>query len=204
MNRLRALRKMNGIKQKDIAAMLNVTAGAVSQWETGRVNIDWRYATILAEKFNVLPEYLLGETDIVNDSRITQIAVRIPVLDTIHAGIPVAELKSIQDWEIIPQSMAKTGDFVAIRVKDDSMLPEIKKGDIAIVRRQETIESGQIAVIIVNGDNVTIKKVWLAPDGILLIGLNTAVYEPHFYNKDEMKELPVRVYGRLIEVRRVL
>lgn len=202
MNRLKELRQKNRIKQKDIAVMLDVTAGAVSQWESGRVNIDWRYATILAEKFNVTPEYLLGETDTLDDMKSAQSAIRIPVLGTIRAGIPVAAIEDVDDWEEITAALAKTGEFIALRVKGDSMLPDIKDGDIAIIRRQETIESGQIAVVIVNGDEATIKKVRISPDGIMLIGLNTAVYEPHFYSKEEVAELPVRIYGRLVEVRR--
>ena len=202
MNRLKELRQKNRIKQKDIAVMLDVTAGAVSQWESGRVNIDWRYATILAEKFNVTPEYLLGETDTLDDMKSAQSAIRIPVLGTIRAGIPVAAIEDVEDWEEITAALAKTGEFIALRVKGDSMLPDIKDGDIAIIRRQETIESGQIAVVIVNGDEATIKKVRISPDGIMLIGLNTAVYEPRFYSKEEVAELPVRIYGRLVEVRR--
>ena len=60
----------------------------------------------------------------------------------------------------------------------------------------------KIEAVIINGDEATIKKVRLSPDGIMLIGFNTAVYEPHFYNKEEIAELPVRIYGRLVEVRR--
>lgn len=202
MNRLKELRQKNMVKQKDIAAMLDVTAGAVSQWESGSVNIDWRYATILAEKFNVTPEYLLGETDSIGEMKTNKCAVRIPVLGTIRAGIPVAAIEDIEDWEEITSDMAKNGEFVALRVKGDSMLPDIKDGDIAIIRRQETIESGQIAVVIVNGEEATIKKVRLSPDGIMLIGFNTAVYEPKFYSKEEIADLPVRIYGKLVEVRR--
>ena len=193
MNRLKELRQKNGVKQKDIASMLGVTAGAVSQWESGRVNIDWRCATTLAEKFHVTPEYLLGETDIIDSASIqAPAAVR----------IPLAAIEDIEDWEEIPADMAKKGEFVALRVKGDSMLPDIKDGDVAIIRRQESIENGQIAAVIVNGEEATIKKVRLLPDGIRLIGLNTEVYEPHFYSKQEISDLPVRIYGKLVEVRR--
>ena len=98
--------------------------------------------------------------------------------------------------------MAKKGEFVALRVKGDSMLPDIKDGDVAIIRRQESIENGQIAAVIVNGEEATIKKIRLLPDGIMLIGLNTEVYEPHFYSKQEISDLPVRIYGKLVEVLR--
>lgn len=205
MNRLKELRKANHLTQRDIAEILEVTPSAVSLWESGRNNMDWKAASILARKFDITPEYLLGETNVLD--KLSSVSnrkegVRIPVLGTIRAGIPVAAIEDIEDWEEITSDMAKTGEFVALRVKGDSMLPDIKDGDIAIIRRQETIESGQIAVVIVNGDEATIKKVRLSPDGIMLIGFNTAVYEPKFYSKEEIADLPVRIYGKLVEVRR--
>lgn len=205
MNRLKELRKANHLTQRDIAEILEVTPSAVSLWESGRNNMDWKAASILARKFDITPEYLLGETNVLDklsSASNRKEGVRIPVLGTIRAGIPVAAIEDIEDWEEITADMAKTGEFVALRVKGDSMLPEIKDGDIAIIRRQETIESGQIAVVIVNGDESTIKKVRLSPDGIMLIGFNTAVYEPKFYSNEEIIGLPVRIYGKLVEVRR--
>lgn len=166
--------------------------------------MDWKAASILAKRFDTTPEYLLGETNVIDHANTPQIesGFRIPVLGTIRAGIPVAAIEDIDDWEEIPVSMAKTGEFVALKVKGDSMEPQIKDGDIAIIRRQETVENGEIAVVLVNGEEATIKKVKFSPDGMMLIGFNTAVYEPHFYNKEEIAELPVRIYGRLVEVRR--
>lgn len=169
MNRLKELRKANHITQKEIADMFGISPSAVSFWESGKNNIDWRCATTLAEKFHVTPEYLLGETDIIDSASIqAPAAVRIPVIGTIRAGIPLAAIEDIEDWEEIPADMAKKGEFVALRVKGDSMLPDIKDGDVAIIRRQESIENGQIAAVIVNGDDATIKKVRLLPDGIML------------------------------------
>ena len=131
MNRLKELRQKNGVKQKDIASMLGVTAGAVSQWESGRVKIDWRFATTLAEKFHVTPEFLLGETDIIDSTSIqAPAAVRIPVIGTIHAGIPLAAIEDIEDWEEIPTDMAKKGEFIAGRsrnIKEHSCLYDHKK-----------------------------------------------------------------------------
>ena len=203
MNRLKMLRRQKGVKQVDIANLLHITQGAVSQWELGRTNMDYQYAKTLADYFGVTTDYLLGEADIIDSSAIqAPAAVRIPVIGTIRAGIPLAAIEDIEDWEEIPADMAKKGEFVALRVKGDSMLPDIKDGDVAIIRRQESIENGQIAAVIVNGDDATIKKVQLLPDGIMLIGLNTEVYEPHFYSKQEISDLPVRIYGKLVEVRR--
>ena len=91
MNRLKELRKANRITQKEIADMFGISPSAVSFWESGKNNIDWRCATALAEKFHVTPEYLLGETDIIDSASIqAPAAVRIPVVGTIRAGIPLA------------------------------------------------------------------------------------------------------------------
>lgn len=204
MNRLKELRKTNHLTQRDIADILDVTPSAVSFWESGKNNMDWKAAAILAKRFGSTPEYILGETNVIDHTNTHQVesGFKIPILGTIRAGIPVAAIEDIDDWEEIPISMAKTGEFVALKVKGDSMEPQIKEGDIAIIRRQETVENGDIAVVLVNGDEATIKKVKFSPDGIMLIGFNTAVYEPHFYNKEEIAELPIRIYGRLVEVRR--
>ncbi|MDO5300781.1 MAG: helix-turn-helix domain-containing protein, partial [Clostridia bacterium] len=155
MNRLKELRRQKGINQGEIAKLLHITQGAVSQWELGKTSMDYQYAKALAEYFGVSVAYLLGETNVLDQTSSfiqKENAVRIPVLGTIRAGIPIAAIEDVEDWEEIPASQAKTGEFVALRVKGDSMLPDIKDGDIAIIRRQEAIDSVQIAADIVNGD----------------------------------------------------
>lgn len=203
MNRLRELRKKAKMTQEQLAAALSVTNGAISQWEVGRTLINYRHAVKLAELFNCTPEYLLGESNDYSSVELnSKTGFRIPVLGTIRAGIPVAAIEEIEDWEEISAAQAKTGEFVALRIKGASMEPKISDGDIAIIRRQETIESGQIAAVLVNGEEATIKKVKLLPDGLMLIAFNDSVYEPRYYSAQEIADLPVRIYGRLVEVRR--
>lgn len=196
--RLRDLRLSQGLSQKVIADYLGCSTVVYSRYETGSREPSMDTLMRLAEYFNVSIDYLTGKSDIPRNGGV----VRIPVVGHVIAGIPTSAIEDIIDWEEIDEGTARSGDYIGLRVKGDSMLPEIKDGDIAIIRRQETIESGQIAVVIVNGDESTIKKVRLSPDGIMLIGFNTAVYEPKFYSKEEITELPVRIYGKLVEVRR--
>ncbi len=196
--RLRDLRLNHGLSQKVIADYLGCSTVVYSRYETGSREPSMDTLMRLADYFNVSIDYLTGKSDIPRNGGV----VRIPVAGNVVAGIPTSAIEDIIDWEEIDEEMARSGDYIGLRVKGDSMYPEIKDGDIAIIRRQDTIESGQIAVVIVNGDEATIKKVRLSPDGIMLIGLNTAVYEPHFYSKEEVAALPVRIYGRLVEVRR--
>lgn len=203
MNRLKELRKQKKMTQKDIAGIAGVSCSAVSLWESGRNNIDWKVAIQLAKHLGVTPEYLTGETNVIdtNSNDYEQLGFRIPIIGTIRAGIPVAAIEEIEDWEEIPASMARSGEYVALRIKGDSMEPKMSEGDIAIIRRQETIESGQIAAVLVNGDEATIKKVKILDDGIMLVAFNQDVYEPHYYSRKEVEELPIRIYGKLVELR---
>lgn len=75
------------------------------------------------------------------------------------------------------------------------------EGDVVIVRRQDDVESGDIAIVLVNGNEATVKRVKKQEDGITLIATNTSVYEPHYYSNKEIEELPVRILGKVIELR---
>lgn len=127
--------------------------------------------------------------------------IRIPVLGRVVAGIPIEAIEEIIDWEEIPQKLAASGKFFALRVCGRSMEPRILEGDIVIVRQQEDVDSGDIAIVLVNGDEATVKRVKKQAEGITLIATNTSVYEPHFYSNQEIRDLPVRILGKVVELR---
>lgn len=130
--------------------------------------------------------------------------VRIPVLGRVAAGIPIESIEDVEDWEEIPESMAKNGEYFALRIQGDSMLPEIRQGDIVIVQKQPCVESGEIAIVLINGNDATCKKIQKQESGITLIGYNTAVYSPTFYTRKQIEDLPIRILGKVVEVRRKL
>ena len=165
--------------------------------------MDYQYAKTLADYFGVTVDYLLGDSNTFTGNELKkEPGARIPVVGAIRAGIPITAIEDVEDWEEIPAAMARGGDYIALRVRGSSMEPKIYDGDIAIIRRQETVENGQVAAILINGDEATIKKIKRTPEGIMLIAFNAEVYAPHFYSNQEIEELPVRIYGRLVEVRR--
>ena len=129
--------------------------------------------------------------------------VSIPIVSAIVAGMPADVYEDPLGYEEISFELAKTGDFVCLKVKGDSMSPVIQEGDLVIVRQQNDVESGDIAVIRVNGDEATLKRVQKSPEGITLIAYNPSVYPPHFYSNKEIEELPVEVYGKVIEMKRM-
>ncbi len=75
-------------------------------------------------------------------------------------------------------------------------------GDIVIVRKQETANNGDIVIVLVNGDEATVKEPRVREDGLMLIGKNAAVYSPTFYSHQDIDRLPVRVIGKVVEIRR--
>lgn len=84
------------------------------------------------------------------------------------------------------------------------MEPRILNGDIVIVRRQDNVDNDDIAIVLVNGNEATAKRVKKQEDGITLIATNTSVYEPHFYSNKEIQSLPVKILGKVVELRRKL
>ena len=124
----------------------------------------------------------------------------INVYGNIAAGIPIEAIEDIIDQEEITPEMAETGKFIALKVKGSSMEPRIMNGDVVIIRLQKTIENGEIAAVLVNGNDVTLKQIKKEDNGLWLIPLNSAF--PHmFYSKKECAELPVRILGKMVELR---
>ena len=126
--------------------------------------------------------------------------VKIPVLGYVAAGIPADAIENIVDWEEIPQAVADKGDYFGLVINGDSMEPRICKGDIVIVKKQSVVESADIAIVIVVGDEGTCKKVIKNQAGINLVSLNPK-YEPIFYTWEEVESLPVVINGKVIELR---
>ena len=128
-------------------------------------------------------------------------AVKIPVLGTVVAGLPMEAIENIVDYEEITPALAAQGEFFALRIKGQSMEPRICEGDVVIVKKQEDIESGDTAIVLVNGGEATVKKVKKTEEGIMLIANNMAVYSPHFYSNKDIESLPVQIIGKVVELR---
>ncbi|MDY2966346.1 MAG: S24 family peptidase, partial [Megasphaera massiliensis] len=115
---------------------------------------------------------------------------------------PIEAVEEILDYEEITPELAATGEFFALQVKGDSMEPTLRDGDVVIVKKQPTVDSGDIAIVLVNGNDATVKEIKESPAGITLIGHNAAIYTPQFYSNEDIKNLPVQVLGKVIEMRR--
>lgn len=199
--RLKMLREEKGLTQKDLAEKLSLTPKAISFYELGSREPSGDALIHMAHILGTTTDYLLGNSTTKEADQKVGRGVRIPVLGRVVAGIPIEAVEEILDYEEITPELAATGEFFALKIRGHSMEPRMMEGDVVIVRRQDDVDSGDVAIVLVNGDEATVKRVKKQPEGITLIATNTSVYEPHFYSNKEIAELPVRILGRVVELR---
>lgn len=201
-NKLRELRIEKGISQEDLGKLLKMTKSAVSMYERGKREPSFETLTRFSKFFNVDMNTLMDQQNTAENNPSSPVrAIKIPVLGTVVAGLPMEAIENIVDYEEITPALAAQGEFFALQIKGQSMEPRICEGDVVIVRKQEDIESGDTAIVLVNGAEATVKKVKKTEEGIMLIANNMAVYSPHFYSNKDIEELPVRIIGKVVELR---
>ena len=202
--RLAYYRKEKNISLGELSKLTKIPKTNLQRYEKGstkKIPID---VIPLLEKALVLPVgTLMGwdESDsMLNKAKETNKYIKIPVLGTVRAGYPTEAVENIIDYEEIPESMAQNGEYFALQVKGDSMLPKFSEGDVVIVKKQEDVDNGDIAIMLVNGDEATIKKVQKFENGINLIPSNP-VYDVITYTKKDIINLPVVCLGKVVELR---
>lgn len=183
---------------EEVGSVVGVSKATIQRYEKGAItNIPSDKIEKIAKALSTTPAFLMGWEDKSNRLK----GVRIPVLGRIVAGIPLEAIEEIEDYEEIPRKMAASGEFFALRIKGHSMEPKLTEGDIVIVRKQEDVDSGDTAIVLVNGDEATVKQIKKTKAGIMLIGFNVEVYQPHFYSNEQIEALPVRIIGKVVESR---
>ena len=198
-NRLKALRNKKGLSQTELAKLLFVSQQTVAKWETDKSTPNPETILKISNILDVSTDYLLGNsTEPSSDSKSKYI--KIPVLGYVAAGIPTDAVENIIDWEEIPAEMAKNAEYFGLVINGDSMEPRICKGDVVIVRKQSDIDSGDIAIVIIDGERGTCKKVVKHSNGISLVSFNQA-YEPMFFTWKEVEQLPIIINGKVVELR---
>lgn len=193
--KLKDLRKKSGYSQEEIGKILSVSKSAVGMWEASQRTPDPQTLKKLAKIYNVDANYFFG-FDFPPAS-----PTKVPVLGYVAAGIPIEAITEVMDYEDLSPEMVKDGsEYFGLKIKGDSMEPKISDGDVVIVRKQEDVDSGQIAIVGVNGEEATCKKVMKQEGGILLQPLNPS-FAPVFYTVEQIAEIPITILGRVVELR---
>lgn len=194
---LKKLRLQKGWTQERLAEIMGVGKSTISMYENGNRTPDFETLEEIADIFNVdLNRFSTTSTT----QQMVSSGIMVPVLGYVRAGIPIEAVEEILDYEEISRDMARQGDYFALSIKGDSMEPKISEGDVVIVRRQETVENGEYAVVLVNGNDATVKKFYKLENGIKLLSTNPS-YDPFFYTVEEVNSLPIRVVGKVVELR---
>ena len=189
--------ELYGKTRQEVCDSLGVKYTTFTDWVKGN-----SYPRI--DKIELMANYFgISKADLVEDrskKSTPRKGLVINVLGRVAAGIPIEAIEDIIDTEEISEEMAKTGEFFGLQIHGDSMEPRMCEGDVVIVRKQEDAESGDIVIAMVNGDDATCKRLRKYRDGIELISNNPS-YEPMFFSNQEIQEKPVRIIGKVVELR---
>ena len=190
MNRLKQLREERELLQRDVAAYLDISTAAYGFYETEARSMSAETAKKLAEFFNVTVDYLLGA-----DNKNKNV---IPILGTVKAGYDYLVNENIIDYIDPHMNIADPENYFGLKVSGDSMSPLFDEGDYVIVHKQDgEFVSNDICIVLINGDEGTVKKVVKTDDGIELHAFNP-YYPVKKYTYKEMQEIPVKVIGVVV------
>lgn len=199
--KLRKAREDKKIKIHQIAEKFGVNKSSISRWESGETT-RFKEETLskICTIYGLDINYLIGSEDnglVGKDELIIYTPEKkIPLIGVIAAGQPLYAEENIEGY--IYYDGNDGDEYFALRVKGDSMnAARIEEGDILIIRRQSYIENGEIAAVMVNGDNATVKKFHRENDTVVLIPMSrNPVHQPQVY---DLKETRVEILGKVIE-----
>ncbi len=201
--RIRQLRKQRNMSADDLAIKIGKDRSTIYRYESSEIeDMPTSVLEPLARALYTTPGYLMGWDENKSDVILTDMEIpkyKIPVLGKVVAGMPLEAIENIIGYEEVSERMTN-GEYFALQIKGDSMQPRFNEGDVVIVRKQDDIDNGDIAIMLVNGDEATIKKVQKFNNGINLIPSNPA-YDVLTYSNDDIINLPVRCLGKVVELR---
>ncbi|GAW92451.1 LexA family protein [Calderihabitans maritimus] len=198
MNRIRELRQKKGLTGPQLAKMLNISPQHLYDMEKGKRRIHDEIIQELVKIFGVSADYILGYSGETQRSQFPNPTppekfVLIPIYREVRAGHPTLAEEDIIGYECVPEDDVQGGKYFFVRVKGDSMInARLQDGDLVLVRQQDTLENGQIGVVIVNG-KAMIKRFYRKGMLVVLKPENPA-YEPVV-----AKVTDVRIIGQVVE-----
>lgn len=208
---IKEYRTNNKISQRAFASRTSLSPSYINTLEkiynpkTGNpYSVTTDVANEIAKAMNMSIEELLSKINgnqefTINSSPSSAVVF---VYGTIPAGIPMECIEDILNTEEISADMLKGGkEYFGLKIKGNSMSPEYLDGDTLILEKVENCENGQDCVVMVNGNDGTFKRVFKNENGIILQPLNSE-YQPMVYSNEQIEKLPVKIIGKVVELRR--
>lgn len=198
--RMKERRKELGIKADEVAEALGCSRSTVFRYENGDIEkVPATLINTIAEVLKTTPAYLMGWSDDTTPLASNIIPLpetkKVPLLGTIACGEPILAVENVADY--VDMDADTHADF-ALRCKGDSMInARIFDGDIVYIRKQDTVENGEIAAVLVNGmeSEATLKRVYTSDDSIRLCAANP-MYPDKIFEKENMND--VRIIGKAV------
>ena len=193
-NNLNELAKRKGVIPADIVRDLGIAEATIRSWFNGTKYPRIQSVQQLADYFGV-PRSRITEEWVPNKIRSNGRVVRVPVLGTIACGSPILSEDNVDYYEDELEELLPSGNVFYLKTKGDSMFPTIPDKSLVLIREQPSVENGEIAAVLVNGDTeATLKRVHFSGDTILLQADNP-LYPPYIVSEDN----PARIIGKVIK-----
>ena len=192
-NQIKALRKRRGMTQKRLAEALQVTQQAVGKWEMGKSIPDSDTLQRIAVYFGRSVDWLLGSGSFGTQGG-SEYAI--PVIGTVRAGYNA--MAFTEDYGVEYANVRDPENYFYLIVKGDSMEPRIKDGDLALVRKQNTLNDGDLGVIVYGDNEGTLKKFIKKGNTVILQPFNPE-YEAKVLVGEELEN--VYIAGKVVETK---
>ena len=196
--RIAEARTAKGWTQSDLAKKIGTTQQQIARYESGENDVKSSVIIKMSEALGVTISYLLGLGE---DSGVIQMrrspSHPMPVVGRIAAGTPREAIYQTGD---APESLweAHSGGFWLI-VSGNSMNRLFAEGTLVLIDPDEEVRNGDVAVVFVNGDDATLKRVYF--DGET-VRLHPESYDPEYIDRVIDRSDPdapdVRIVGKAV------
>ena len=204
--RIRQRRKFLGLSVDELAEKLGKNRATVYRYESSDIEkLPTTVLEPLADALKTTPAYLMGWEDDKPTDTLTVLPTdkihMIPVFGSVAAGFGAYASSDIIEYiPLYIENDCDVADTICITVKGQSMYPKIEEGDRIIVRRQDSVDNGRIAVVMI-GDEAVVKRVECEKNRLTLISINPE-YPPRVIEGKDLED--VRIVGLVQEVMKKL
>ena len=192
-NNLNELISKKRKSQADVIRDLGIPEATIRSWFNGEKYPRIDKIQMLADYFNV-PRSRITEEQTGVMQRVSNL-IKVPVLGLITCGEPILAEENIEEYREEIADLLPTGNIFYLKTRGDSMTPTIPENSYVMIREQADVEDGEIAAVLVNGDEeATLKRVKRQGDIVMLVADNP-VYPPYIITKDN----PAHILGKAIK-----
>lgn len=203
-NRLNTAMRIRNIKASELSAKTGIAKSSLSEYINGKYEAKQDGVYLLAKALDVNEAWLMG-LDVSMERRkeesnvfpISDVPKKVPVVGKISAGMPILAVENIEGYEYAPSSQIKEGyTYFYLRVQGDSMNLKFNEGDIVLVQKQDTLENDEIGVILVDGNDATVKK-YKSENGLVILEPMSTNPENtvQIYNPEKIS---IKIIGKVI------